>query len=155
RRAGAADLAAAGGGAGRTGREARGGRAVRAAELGDAALGVDAAALGVRAHAGRAGAGGAARRSVAAVVLRLPRAWQRAHQLLGPAGGERQLDVERGRRRVAERIALARQQVEALAGDDHLAVHPAVLAGLLRRARALADAPDVTTPAGDVAARTH
>src|SRR5262249_14848997 len=135
RRAGTGDLPAT------LGREAGEAGVGRAAELRDAALGVDAASLGVLADAGRAGAAGVAGTGPAIVVLGLStggvRAGRRANQLLGRARGERQLDVERGGKRVAQRSALARQQVGALAGDDHLAVYPAVVPKVLRAGGAL------------------
>src|SRR5262249_55200740 len=130
---------------------------VRAAELRDAALGVYAAALGVVADAGRAGAARVAGAGPAVVILGLRTggvpAGHRSGQHLGGAGGEGQLDVERGRGCVAQRHARARQQVEPLACDHHLAVHTAVGARSLGRGRALADAADVAAAARDLTAR--
>src|SRR5262249_6661866 len=67
--------------------------------------------------------------------------------------GEGELDVERGRRRVAQRSAGARQQVQALASHHHLAVHPAVVTGVRRGVRALADAPQIAAATRYDAAR--
>src|SRR4029077_15650332 len=109
---------------------ARSGRAVRAAELRDAALGVDAVTRGIGPGAGRARAGCTAGAAGAGVVLGL------GAGAVGAGGGtderarrarrERQLDVERGGRSgIVDRRAVAGQEVEALSGDRHLTVDAA------------------------------